>query len=288
MPVTVASDYRESALCFDCAGDALQGVLTLPASGQPCSPIGVLVVVGGPQVRIGSHRQFVALARRLASAGHAVLRFDVRGMGDSDGMPRSFEELDDDIAAGITALQAAAGIARVALWGLCDGASASLLYAQGTRDPRLAGLALLNPWVRSEQSLAQTQVKHYYRARLLQAAFWDKLLRGGVGWRALRELGANLAKLARRRRPPQRHSYQQRMALAWQDFPGSLLVLLSDDDWTAREFEDAFARAGDWQQARTRPAAAWHRLVHADHTLSDAAARTQAEDLTLDWLQQLP
>ena len=42
----------------------------------------VLVVVGGPQVRAGSHRHFVQLARHLATHGHAVMRFDVRGMGD--------------------------------------------------------------------------------------------------------------------------------------------------------------------------------------------------------------
>lgn len=280
--------YRESALCFDCAGEALQGVLALPAAEVPCSPVGVLVVVGGPQVRAGSHRQFVALARRLAAAGHAVLRFDVRGMGDSSGAARGFEDLQDDIDAGIAALLRTPGVERVALWGLCDGASASLLYVQATRDARVAGLALLNPWVRSAHSLAQTQVKHYYRARLLQPAFWSKLLRGGVGLRALRELGANVVRLTRHRPAAEQLRYQQRMAHGWHDFAGSLLVLLSENDWTAKEFEEQFQRGPDWQQARTRPASAWHRIAGADHTLSDPRARAQAEDLTQAWLQRLP
>lgn len=278
---------RETALSFDCKGEVLQGVLTLPAHGMSIGPVGVLVVVGGPQVRVGSHRQFVALARHLASAGHAVLRFDVRGMGDSGGEARSFEALDDDIAAGIGALQHTAGVRRVALWGLCDGASASLLYAQATHDARLAGLALLNPWVRSAQSLAQTQVKHYYRARLLQPAFWAKLLRGGVGWQALRALVANVAQLTQPRHQAGPQTYQQRMALGWCSFAGSLLVLLSDDDWTAREFEDAFSRGEDWARARARQADGWHRIAGADHTLSDAVAREQMEDLTLAWLRGL-
>lgn len=94
----------EHALTFDCAGAALQGVLACPA--RPAAT-GVLIVVGGPQYRAGSHRQFVLLARRLATAGYAVLRFDVRGMGDSEGEAGGFEALSDDIAAAADALQAA-------------------------------------------------------------------------------------------------------------------------------------------------------------------------------------
>jgi alpha/beta superfamily hydrolase len=48
----------------------------------------VLVIVGGPQYRAGSHRQFTLLARSLAEQGFAVLRFDYRGMGDSTGAMR--------------------------------------------------------------------------------------------------------------------------------------------------------------------------------------------------------
>jgi len=59
----------------------------------------VLIIVGGPQYRVGSHRQFVLLARHLAAQGIPVMRFDVRGMGDSKGKPRNFGQLDDDLRA---------------------------------------------------------------------------------------------------------------------------------------------------------------------------------------------
>jgi len=52
---------------------------------------GVLIVVGGPQYRVGSHRQFLLLSRRLAAEGHPVMRFDYRGMGDASGAMRGFE-----------------------------------------------------------------------------------------------------------------------------------------------------------------------------------------------------
>ena len=282
---TSAPLYRESAISFDCAGETLLGVLAQPSAPQPCARTGVLIVVGGPQYRVGSHRLFVLLARRLATAGHVVLRFDVRGMGDGGGTPRSFEDLQQDIAAGMDTLLQAPGVERVALWGLCDGASASLLYMDATADTRVAGLALLNPWVRSGQSLARTHIKHYYIERLLQPAFWHKLLRGGIGLQALQELGSNALRAARRQPAAGPLSFQQRMAQGWNRFEGDMLVLSSENDWTAREFEEHLEQSPDWTSAQSRPNVRWQRLDGADHTLSDRAARLQMEDITLHWLQ---
>ncbi|MCK7493609.1 MAG: hydrolase 1, exosortase A system-associated [Comamonadaceae bacterium] len=171
------------------------------AAGAPASAgaTGVVVVVGGPQVRAGGHRQFVHLARTLAAAGHPVLRFDVRGMGDSSGALRGFEQITPDIGAAVDALlQRAPGVRRVVLWGLCDGASAALLYLHERRDPRVRGVCLLNPWVRSEASLARTHVKHYYTRRLREA-------------RVLAEAAAR-----RRRLEVAGRTVAQRLPCAWQ------------------------------------------------------------------------
>ena len=86
-------NYTEEAVTFPCEGQALVGVLAKPESPQD---IGVVVIVGGPQYRAGSHRQFVLLSRALAVAGFAVLRFDYRGMGDSEGEQRDFESASVD------------------------------------------------------------------------------------------------------------------------------------------------------------------------------------------------
>jgi LmbE family N-acetylglucosaminyl deacetylase len=87
----------ESAIAFGCEAETLFGVLHRPV--QPGTR-GVVIVVGGPQTRVGSHRQFVLLARALAAAGVAALRFDYRGMGDSSGSVRDFTTIDADIWAG--------------------------------------------------------------------------------------------------------------------------------------------------------------------------------------------
>jgi uncharacterized protein len=283
---------KEHALCFACGSDTLVGVLAQPepGPGEAVAAVAVLVIVGGPQVRVGSHRQFLQLSRELATAGVPVLRFDVRGMGDSSGQVRTFEELDDDIAAAADALLARQTPGtRLVLWGLCDGASAALLYLDRRRDARVAGLALANPWLRSAQSLAQTQVKHYYRRRLMQPAFWAQLLRGGV---PPRSVGQWMWALWHSRRvgTSSSHSetldFRQRMARAWQGFGGPLLLLLSEADLTAREFEGGATAEPAWAGALARANVQLTRLHGADHTFSNPEAKATAHATTQRWLQQ--
>ena len=68
---------------FECGDDTCIGIVASNADVASRADIGVVIVVGGPQYRVGSHRQFVTLARALAASGVPALRFDYRGMGDS-------------------------------------------------------------------------------------------------------------------------------------------------------------------------------------------------------------
>jgi exosortase A-associated hydrolase 1 len=304
-PAPGEGPHGESGLVFRCGSDTLVGMLH-PGRRDT----GVLVIVGGPQVRVGSQRQFLLLARELSGAGFPVLRFDVRGMGDSTGAPRSFEHLGDDIAAALAALRRAQPqLQRVVLWGLCDGASAALLYLHDTADPQVAGLVLLNPWVRSEATLARTQVRHYYLDRLRQPDFWAKLLRGGVGAGALREFLGKLRAFRRpapgagpgaapgtaspgtpagqRRGQPSARTYTARMAQAWSAFPGSILLVLSGRDYTAAEFLEACASDPGWAGALQRRGLTRHDAPQADHTFSSAAERAGLFTATLRWLESL-
>lgn len=282
----------ERALAFECDGEPLLGVLAVPAVLQS---VGVLVVVGGPQYRVGSHRQFVLLARTLAAAGYPVLRFDHRGMGDSGGEPPGFEMLDADVGAALDAFGAALpALRRFVIWGLCDGASAALLYAGRTRDSRLAGLCLVNPWTRSAETLARTQVKHYYARRVLEPAFWAKLFAGRVGAGALRELATSVRLVLRSRLrsrpdvdPAADGSYTDRMAHGWRRFPGSMLLVLSGDDYTAKEFLEFVAHDAAWHGALANPAVERTDVAGADHTFSTEADRRAVEAATLVWLRGL-
>lgn len=274
---------EERAIAIPGPQGPMLGIVSLPPAGVPAHRTAVVIVVGGAQYRVGSHRQFVLLARHVAAAGYPVLRFDLPGMGDSPGAFTPFEDVTPHIAAALDALQAECpGVNRVVLWGLCDGASASLLYVQATADPRVAGLALLNPWVRSEASLAKARVKHYYRQRLLEPAFWRKLLAGGVGREALRGLQTNLHNILR---PPQATQvFQDRMAEGWHRFPGPILLLLSERDLTAQEFIEYADSQTAWTGWRQKARLDQLQLADTDHTCSSASACEALKDGTLHWL----
>ncbi len=284
-PAPAPGAATERPVLFACEGEQLLGVLH-EAAGE----LGVVVVVGGPQVRAGSHRLFVHLARTLAIAGHPVLRFDVRGMGDSSGAQRTFEQITPDIGAAIDALMAAQPQLRgVVLWGLCDGASAALLYLHECGgDARVQGLCLLNPWVRSEQTLAQVRVRHYYWRRLGQPTFWLKLLRGQVGASAGSGLLRQLLQSRNQRNEGQPASgFQQRMLKAWQRFNAPVLLLLSENDLTAQEFQRHALQTPGWLEGAGAAHLQTRQVTGADHTFSRPERAADMVRSAVDWLARL-
>jgi exosortase A-associated hydrolase 1 len=251
------------------------------------------MVVGGPQYRAGAHRHFVQLARALAGTGHAVLRFDARGMGDSTGEQRNFESLSDDIGAGIDALvREAPGTAGVVLWGLCDAASAALLYLHERQDRRVTGLCLMNPWVRAPETLARAHVNQHYMRQVFDAQAWRRLLSGGIGLRALADFcrtvwlafGSTRGVSGSGERAS-KAAYQARMVEAWRDFDGEVLLSLSGKDLTAAEFLERAQTDPTLRAVLARRSVSRLDLTMADHTLSDAASRSALERATLSWLE---
>ena len=141
--------------------------------------------------------------------------------------------------------------------------------------------------MRSAESLARTHIEHHYWRRLHEPAFWARLLTGQVGFRALASLWTNL-KLGFGSRAtgsidPQR-PFQQRMAQAWRGFRGRILLLLSENDYTANEFRGALASDPIWANAGSHAGLERRDLGGADHTLSARASREAVERFTSDWL----
>lgn len=283
--MSAAASGLERALVFDCEGESLCGILHPPVT--PGARTGVVVIVGGPQYRVGSHRQFVLLARELAGAGHPVLRFDYRGMGDSEGAARDFEAIEADVRAAIDALcRECPGVSEVVLWGLCDAASAAAFHAAG--DARIGGLVLLNPWVRTEAGEARARVRHYYRRRLLDPAFWRKVLR--LRWNPLRSLEELAGNAARARGDRDQgtggdRSLPGRMLHGLARFEGRVLLVLSGSDLTAREFEDTANASAEWRRWLDSPSVRLERLPEADHTFSRRPWRDRVAALTREWLE---
>ncbi|CAL95866.1 hydrolase 1, exosortase A system-associated [Azoarcus olearius] len=277
--------FRELALLFECGGDELVGVLSLPE--REGGEVGVLVVVGGPQYRAGSHRQFVLLARHLAANGIPCMRFDYRGMGDATGEQRDFEQVQDDIRCAVdTMMERIPGLRGVVLWGLCDGASASCFYAR--EDDRVLGTMLLNPWVRTAATEARTYLTHYYWRRLRDPAFWKKLLGGGVlVGKALGGLLGTARKAGAARQGTGQDPVQSlpaRMASGLASAGKPYRVVLSGRDYVAREFEQV-AAGKPWAALEAIRDAV--RLDEADHTFSTAAWRAEVARVTAEWVESM-
>lgn len=285
------SDWHEKAVMFDCAGESLVGIVSVPLA---VAEVGVLVVVGGPQYRAGSHRQFVLLARYLAARGVPCMRFDYRGMGDATGPARSFEAVNDDIDAAIGAfMKAQPGLQQVVLWGLCDGASAVCLYPAAA-DRRVAGSVLLNPWVHTEAGEARVFLKYYYLQRLTDPAFWKKLLGGQVSllssfgslFSLLRAAGGGDKKpsASAAARVEDAGNLPERMAKGLSRRTDSLAFFLSGRDYVAREFEQVQASSADWRAVLGRKGVDVQHFPDADHTFSGDGESDAVAEATFKWL----
>ena len=294
VPGSAALAVREVPLVFPCRGETLVGMVHLPE--QPRAR-GVVIVVGGPQYRVGSHRQFVLLARYLAAAGTPVFRFDYRGMGDSSGEFVGFEECGPDIRAAVDRFLAEVpGLEEVVLWGLCDAASAICFHAH--TDPRVSGAVLLNPWARTEAGLARARLRTYYVRRLASPEFWRRLVSGRVGVRrALAELGRNTARALGRSSGsgpasgprdsgsgPGRVPLPERMAEGLERFRGEVLLILSGDDITAAEFMQAARGSRRWRRMLASARVSLQELPEANHTFSRREWRDRVARWTQEWV----
>ena len=145
-------------------------------------------------------------------------------------------------------------------------------------DPGVSGLILANPWVRTDASQARAQVRHYYGQRVMQRAFWSKLfterfdlldsLRGFIG--VLRDAFRSTQKGDgdSQSKPP----FLSRMERGATAFRGPTLLLLSDDDLTAREFDGLCGSSPTWSAYVAAQHVSRVEILGADHTFS--AART--------------
>jgi exosortase A-associated hydrolase 1 len=287
-------NYEERPIVFCCGSDWLYGILTLP---EHAASRGVLILVGGPQYRAGSHRQFTLLARQLATNGIPVFRFDFRGMGDSEGDARTFENVEDDVGYAIDRLFAETpSLSELVILGLCDAASAALFYAY--QDRRVTGLVLLNPWVRTGEGSAKVYLKHYYTSRIFERELWRKIWSGNFNYAgSIRSLFGTISTVVTERReiapPIVRNNCKngcdsaplpERMFQGLERFQGKVLLILSGNDLTAQEFSDLVKSSRKWKKLLASRRFSCFSLLGANHTFSRREWRDQIAHWTREWL----
>ncbi len=119
-----ARAYQEITVSFDNRGARLAGTLLLP--NRPGKVPGIVLVHGaGP---VGGWAYLIEVGDHFARAGHAVLSYDKRGVGDSTGTyrgncntcPDNLELLASDASAALSLLAARPEVdaARTGYWGV--------------------------------------------------------------------------------------------------------------------------------------------------------------------------
>ena len=288
----MAQDYSEQSVEFIVNEQRLHGVLSVPEQETDTA---VIIVVGGPQFRVGSHRQFVLLARFLANNNICALRFDYSGMGYSEGIPKNFYQVDDDIKAAVDFIKDR-GYKKIFVWGLCDAAAAISFYAHS--DSRINGAILLNPWVRSEVSHSKVLLSSYYKDRWFNLEVWKDLLKSPRKIIAAAGSILNVIFKVLSAKKKQSNDTSVRMiseierlddlasaifkGLTW--FPNKICLILSTNDLTAKEFEEALEEH-QWLETAGEKVE-MQSVAGANHTFSTAAWRNTVETLTLDFIRR--
>jgi pimeloyl-ACP methyl ester carboxylesterase len=169
-------------------GDGLSGVFTRP-DGAPART-GIVLLSAGILHRVGPNRLHVTLARALAGAGIAALRFDLSGLGESEARSDdlSYEARTNREGSAALDVLASAGVERFLLFGLCSGADNAFRIALA--DPRVGGAVV----VQSYSFTRPGYTLDYYGRRLLQPRIWRRWLRGQV---EVREAGSRILKSLR-------------------------------------------------------------------------------------------
>lgn len=243
---------------FPCEGEMLAGTVVEAASPAAPAKTGVLIVSGGNETRAGAFSGQAYLAQRLADAGHAVFRFDRRGVGDSSGVNAGFQDSGADIEAALMAFRRECpAVQRIAAFGNCDAASALLLGAAYGCD----ALVLANPWTFDEakdDSTPPAAIRQRYAAKLKDPREVFRLLRGGV---SIKKLAAGLLKAARP--APPASSLARKMEQAILAHAGPLHVLLAENDRTAQAF----------MAACPATAPKWRKCEASGHSFAEAHAR---------------
>jgi len=273
-------------LSFDVGGSTCAATLDEAAGAS-----GLLIVSGGNEIRCGSHRGMALLAAKVAAAGHPVLRFDRRGIGDSEGENGGFESSAEDIAAAIALFrQTCPQLRKIVGFGNCDAASALLLHH---RPGGVDGLLLGNPWTIEMEGEVErlnapsenkndhnsdtytstplppaAAIRARYLAKLKDPREWLRLLRGGVDLRKLfKGLGA-----ASKSAPPS--GLAARLAAAGAAFDGPMTILIATGDGTAQAFMAEWPRpAFKAMQAKARI----ERFDTPSHSFADEASRAWLE-----------
>lgn len=213
----------ESVYTIRASSESIFGVLAEPVAGVPPADWCILFLNAGGVRHTGPNRMWVDAARRWAARGVASLRFDLRGIGESDG-PQNLdiaalyqEGLVDQVELAMESLHSTRGFQRFAAIGLCSGAFWA--FHAAIHNPAVRAAVLLNPrlffW---DPEVDRRRLLRRTAQGLGSSADWRRVVSGGVQTQDLKRAAKTLfVRLRTGRRDADSHLQipPLRMTAAW-------------------------------------------------------------------------
>ena len=188
---------------FSCEGSRLRGSLHTPS--VPGGRTGVILLNQGPIDRAGSHRLYIKLAARLVALGMPVLRFDARGVGESEGqwaadkisVLEAYGNIQrgawvPDTLAAIEYMRQTVQVDEIVLAGLCGGACTAVFAGADNR--AVSGIVAIGAPVtfsavtQQVADLPDAVIEHHagrYIRKILQPSSWARFLSLQTDYRTL-------------------------------------------------------------------------------------------------------
>ena len=297
-------DFRETPVNFG-DGGRLYGMLCEPLG--PRSGATVLILGTAYDRHAGWGRSSVMMARNLAAAGVASLRFDGANIGDSPPVPGVPDQVlyqdsqIDDVRAALDFL-ARRDLTPVVVSGRCSGGY--LTFKSAVADQRVSGAIAVNPFVfHWQQGRDIDESLRYmprsldvYREKMFQPETFRRLLQGRVDVkRAIANMGRAFWRRVARKATPilqmlpgsggeyaeVRKSFQ---SLAERKMP--LYLLYSENDVGFEHFAEHFGPKG--QGLRRYPNVRLSIVPEADHNFTPAPARRACLNALIDMARRFP
>lgn len=299
---------------FLCEGSRLYGSLHRPSKRLPGAP-GVILLNQGPVDRAGSHRLYIKLTERLTAMGLVVLRFDARGVGESEGawpqedvritVPDIYGHIQrgawtPDALAAIEFMRREAGVDRVVLGGLCGGAvTAVFAGADHAAVDAVFGIGMPVTFAHVTQLAAvpdavlKREASGYFR-KLLRPSAWTRFLTFQTDYRTIvRLFSAQLRRRLSRLRTADGRAEENEENDQAVNVPllktidraararKPLLFVFSGNDDLWHEFEERLPRFG---ADRSRLPFDLVTIPNANHILTEDRWQQELYDQVATWL----
>ncbi len=274
--------YMREQVSWHIDDDKIFASLDIPEDRNSRSAL--LIVSGGNEIRSGSHNSQSELAQYICNQGHYVLRFDRRGIGDSEGENRGYQDSEDDIVSALLYLRNRIGQhAQIRAFGNCDAASALLLNLDKLD---ITSLILANPWTHDpkKNDAADISIENNKNsmpsAAAIRARYWARLKNP----RSIIELFSgkiDISKFIKGLLSASKREELSNLAKKLQHILSvtqvSVDILISNKDSTGMAFTAVY-NSTDYREVRNNSKIVILELNSASHSFSDKEAKTWLYD----------